>query len=310
MSEQQKVKLESVKNKFPSFAVEGLGKTSLLTHKIKTDGHEPIKQRHYPVSLAIQRVVYEEIDRMVGLGVIEESHSAWSSPIVLVLKSNGKARLCLDSRSLNSVTLKDAYPMPNLEGIIGRLDATRYITSIDLKDAFWQNPLDQESKEKTAFSISWRPLYHFVRMPFGLCNAAQTMCQLMDKVIPYELRHSVFVFIDDLLVCSPDFDSHMELLALVASHLRAANLTINVEKSKFVMRQVEYLGYIVGDGCVKTDPEKIKAIKEYEAPKTVKQVRRFLVMCGWYRRFISNYSALSTPISNLLKKSSKFVWTL
>ena len=230
-------------------------------------------------------------------------------PIVLVKKSNGNTRLCLDSRALNAVTVKDAYPMPNIEGIIGRLDATRYISSIDLKDAFWQIPLDEQAKEKTAFSIPGRPLYQFARMPFGLCNAAQAMCRLMDRVIPNELRNSVFVFIDDLLIVFKDFESHMSLLRKVAFHLRRANLTINVEKSKFVMRQVKYLGYIVGDGCIKTDPDKVKAIVDFEAPKTVKQVRRFLGMCGWYRRFILNYSAISSSISNLLKKSDKFAWT-
>ena len=305
----QQAFLDQVKAKFPSFAVEGLGKTSVLSHKIDVKGAEPIKKRHYPVSPAIQKIMYEEVDRMISLGVIEESKSAWSSPIVLVRKSNGKARLWLDSRALNSVTVKDAFPMPNLEEIIGRLGSTRYISSIDLKDAFWQIPLSDDSKKKTAFAIPGRPLYQFTRMPFGLCNAAQAMCRLMDRVIPNEIRESVFVFIDDLLVVSPDFESHMKLLEKVAFHLREANLTINVEKSKFVMKQVKYLGYIVGDGCIKTDPDKVKAIVDFEAPKKVKQVRRFLGMCGWYRRFISNYSAISSPISNLLKKSDKFAWT-
>ena len=228
---------------------------------------------------------------------------------MLVKKSNGKARLCLDSRALNLVTIKDAYPMPKIDGIIGRLDTTRYISSIDLKDAFWQIPLDESSKEKTAFAIPGRPLYQFTRMPFGLCNAAQAMCRLMDRVIPNEMRESVFVFIDDLLVVSPDFESHMRQLEKVAYFLRKANLTINMEKSKFVMKQTKYLGYVIGDGCVKTDPEKVKAIVEYSAPKTVKQVRRFLGMCGWYRRFIANYADVSEPITNLLKKSASFVWT-
>ena len=301
--------LDKVKVLFPSFSAEGLGKTALIAHKIDVGEAQPIKKRHYPVSSAVQKIMYDEIDRMLNLGVIEESHSAWSSPIVLVKKSNGKSRLCLDSRALNSVTIKDAYPMPNIEGIIGRLDATRYISSIDLKDAFWQIPLDDSSKEKTAFAIPGRPLYQFTRMPFGLCNAAQAMCRLMDRVIPNELRDSVFVFIDDLLIVSPDFEGHMILLQKVAQHLKEANLTINLEKSKFVMREVKYLGYVVGNGCIKTDPDKVKAIVDYVAPKTLKQVRRFLGMCGWYRRFIARYSDLSAPISDLLKKSTSFVWT-
>ena len=309
LSPSQSNTLEIVKSLFPSSSIEGLGKTSILLHKIDVGDTSPIKQRHYPVSPAIQKLMYKEVDRMIELGVIEESHSGWSSPIVLVRRSNGKARLCLDSRSVNTATKKDAYPMPNIEGIIGRLDATRYISSIDLKDAFWQIPLDDSSKEKTAFSIPGRPLYQFARMPFGLCNAAQTMCRLMDKVIPNELKESVFVFIDDLLVVSADFETHISLLTQVAFHLRKANLTINVEKSKFVMKEVKYLGYVVGNGVVKTDPEKIKSIVDFPPPVTVKQIRRFLGMCGWYRRFISNYSDISVPITDLLKKNEKLKWT-
>ena len=309
LSEEHNAALDSVKAKFPSFSEEGLGKTDVLSHKIDVGSSEPFKKRHYPVSPPIQKLMYEEIDRMLSLGVIEESSSAYSSPIVLVRKGNGKARLCLDSRTLNAVTVKNAFPMPNIEGIIGRLEVTRFISSIYLKDAFWQIPLEETSKEKTAFAVPGRPLYQFTRMPFGLCNAAQTMCRLMDRVIPNELRDSVFVFIDDLLVVSIDFETHLAQLEIVAHYLRKANLTINIEKSKFVMKEVKYLGYIVGDGCIKTDPDKIRSIVDFSPPKSVKHVRRFLGMCGWYKQFIWSYSDVSAPIWNLLKKSDKFSWT-
>lgn len=123
-----------------------------------------------------------EINRMLRLGVIEESSSAWSSPMAVVRKSNGKVRLCLDARKVNEVTIKDAYPLPIIDGLLSRLSVTNYITTLDLKDAFWQIPLEKGSRDKTTFTIPNGPLYQFTVMPFGLCNAAQTMCRLMHRV--------------------------------------------------------------------------------------------------------------------------------
>lgn len=303
-------RLQKIVESFPSFANKGLGQTTLTSHIIDVGDAEPIKQRHYPVSPAIQAVIDQELERMLRLGVIEESTSAWSSPVVIVKKANGNARLCLDVRKVNAVTKKDAYPTPIVEGLLSRLTDTRFISSIDLKDAFWQIGLEETSRDKTAFSVPGHPLYQFRVMPFGLCNAPQRLCRLMDKAIPHQLRHQVFVYLDDLLIVSPDFESHLKLLEQVSGHLQRAGLTINVEKSRFCLKEIKYLGYIVGHGCLKTDPNKIAAITEYPYPKTVKQVRRFLGLTGWYRRFIANYATISAPITDLLKKSKKFEWTV
>lgn len=301
--------LAEVVSMFPSSDVDGLGKTPLIQHSIDTPGCEPVKQRYYAVSPAIQKLMDGEINRMIELGVIEESQSPWSSPVVLIRKDTGKNRLCLDSRALNKVTTKDAYPLPLINGLLSRLGDTHFISSIDLKDAFWQIELEESSRAKTAFTVPGRPLYQFRRMPFGLCNAAQTMCRLMDRVMGTDLRESVFVYIDDLLVVSPDFDSHLVRLRAVADRLRKANLTINVSKSKFVMREIRYLGYIVGNGQLKTDPLKVEAIASFPVPSTVRQVRRFLGMTGWYQRFIRNFSGVAAPMTDLVGKSGKFSWT-
>jgi len=162
-----------------------------------------LKQWHFPVSPAVEKLVYPEVDRMLKLGVIEESDSAWSSPVVLVQKP-GKVRLCLDSRKVNMVTTKDAYPLPQIDGILSRLPKANFISSLDLKDAYWQIPLDPASRDKTAFTIPGKPLYQYKVMPFGLTNASQTMTRLMDKVIPAHLRNAVFVYLDDFLIV---FDS-------------------------------------------------------------------------------------------------------
>lgn len=309
LSRDEKEQLRQVVNMFPSSKEEGLGKTTLIKHVIDVGEARPTKQRYYAVSPAIESKMYSEVDRMIELGVVEESQSAWNSPVTIVAKANGKVRLCLDARQVNAVTVKDAYPMPLIDSILSRLNETRYISSVDLKDAFWQIELDVASRDKTAFTVPGRPLYQFVRMPFGLCNAAQSMCRLMDATILSKLRDSVFVYIDDLLIVARDFDSLLDRLKTVATSLRRANLTINVEKSKFCMRKIKYLGHVVGNGEIKPDPTRVNCIAICPTPNTVKQVRRFLGMTGWYQRYIHNYSAVAAPLTDLLKKADRFTWT-
>lgn len=146
-------------------------------------------------------------------------------------------------------------------------------------------------------------------MPFGLCNAAQRMCRLMDKVIPPELKDRIFVYLDDLLVVSQNYQVHMEMLETVGKKLTDTGLTINMNKSKFCYRELRYLGYIVGAGKLKPDPSKIEAIMSIKPPKIQKDVRRFLGTFGWYRRFIHEFSTLTAPLTDTLKKASKFVMT-
>ena len=311
---EQKSRLDAVKQRFLDFERHGLGKTTLAEHVIDTGDALPVKQRHYPVSPAVQDLLYKELDRMLELGVIEPSESPWCSPVVLIKKpaENGtfKHRFCLDSRKVNAVTKKDANPLPHIEGLLSRQSDTYFISSVDLKEAFWQIPLEKQSREKTAFAVPGRPLYQFTVMPFGLCNAAQRLCRLMDKVIPARLRESVFVYLDDLLIISPDFDTHITLLDQVAECLRKANLTINLKKSKFCFKELKYLGFIVGGGKLKPDPAKIEAVTNFPIPKNSRQVRRLLGMAGWYRRFIKDFSSLTAPLTDTLKKKNgKFKMT-
>lgn len=310
LSEKQQSELDKIKQRFPSYAKQGRGKTHLLQHTIDTGDALPIKQRHYPYSPAIQKKLEQAVDQMLEEGIIQESESGWSSPITPVIKPE-KVRLCLDARKVNSVTKPFAYPLPNIGGLLSRLGETVYISSVDLKDAFWQIPLDEASREKTAFTIPGRPLYEFVVMPFGLSNAAQRLCQLMDKVVPSELRDRVFVYLDDLLVFSATFEDHLKLLDIVAKRLNEAGLTINVGKSKFCFKELRYLGYVVGNGTIQTDPKKVEAISSMDVPKTLKQLRSFIGMCSWYRRFIKDFSSTASPLTDCMKckKGQKFKMT-
>ncbi|KAL7723154.1 hypothetical protein ACLKA6_018414, partial [Drosophila palustris] len=212
LEERQVTQLEAVKREFLQFEKDGLGKTHLLQHRIQLiEGTEPVKDRHYPLSPAKQEIVWAEVDKMLQLGIIEERDSPWSNRTTVVMRP-GKNRFCLDARKLNSVTVKDAYPLPCIEGILSRIDETHFISSVDLKFAFWQIELEEKSRAYTAFTVPGRPLYQFRHMPFGLCNAAQQLCRLMDKVIPTTLRSNVFVYLDDLLIISADFPTHMKYL--------------------------------------------------------------------------------------------------
>lgn len=147
-------------------------------------------------------------------------------------------------------------------------------------------------------------------MCFGLCNAPQSLCALIDEVIPHYLRDRILVYLDDLLIASSTFDEHLELLTEVASRLKTAGLTINVDKSKFLLRQINYLGYVIGEGCLRVNSDRIEAIVQFPIPKSVRQVRRFLGVTGWYQRFIASYSTLASPITDLLKGGKKFKWSV
>lgn len=286
-----------------------LSRTHVLSHHIDTGESEPVRQRYYPVSPYVQVEMDKELKRMIRLGVVEPSDSPWSSPIVGVRKPNGDIRLCLDARRVNDCSKKNAYPLPYISRILGRLQGTKYLTSIDLKNSFWQIPLTETSKEKTAFTVPGRGHYQFNVMPFGLCNAAQTQSQLMDKVLGFDMEPCVFNYIDDIVCATSTFEEHLHYLEQISIRLKKANLSINVEKSKFCVPEIKYLGYILTKDGIATNPEKVSAIINYPSPKSVTGVRQLMGMVSWYRRFIKDFANITTPITNLIKKSNKFVWT-
>lgn len=294
------------------FSKDGaLSKTHLITHSIDTGSAQPIKQRHYIVSPYVQKDINIEIDRLLALEVIEACEpGAWSSPVVVVRKATGKVRLCLDARRLNDVTVKDAYPQPQINRILGRLAGTKVLSSIDFSDAFLQVPLEASSQPKTAFAISGRGYYKYKRMAFGLCNSGATLCRLVDRVIGCDLEPFVFVYLDDIIIATDDFETHFEILSKLAERISVAGLTISVSKSRFCMRSLKYLGYIVSEEGIRPDPEKIVAIEDYPTPRSVKDVRRLIGLTGWYRRFIPNFATITAPITELIKKNcTKIEWS-
>lgn len=306
---EQSVSLQNILKTMP-FSKDGpLSKTSLLKHSIDTGDAKPIKQVQYTMSPYVQKDVHEEIDRLLKIGAIYRCNaSAWNNPMVAVRKPSGKVRLCLDARKLNSVTEKDAYPQQQMNRILARLTGTQVLSSIDFSDAYLQVELEESSRPKTAFSISGKGHFAYCRMPFGLCNSGATLCRLVDRVVGCDLEPNVFVYLDDIIIATSDFDEHFRILRILSDRLTAAGLTISSEKSRFCMKQLNYLGYVIDQSGVHPDPEKVSSVNNYPAPRSVKDVRRLMGLAGWYRRFIPNFSTIMAPLSELTKKGRKFQW--
>lgn len=204
----------------------GLGCCNAGEHVIELlPGTKPIKQRYYPVSPPKQRIIDECLDEMLADKVIEKSKSAWSSPVCLVPKKDKTYRFCIDYRKLNSVTIRDAYPIPYINSILDRLKGAKVMSSLDIKSAFWTIKMAESSKEYTAFTVPGRGLFYWNRLPFGLTNSPATWQRIIDTILGPELEPSVFVYLDDIIVISPDFETHLKTLSEVFDRLIAAGLT-------------------------------------------------------------------------------------
>lgn len=313
LSSHEKKALNKVINMFSEIAPsDRIGLTHLLTHSIDTGDAKPIKQRQYPLSPAMQQHLNTEIDEMLKMGVIQPSRSPWSSPLWLVEKRSGEYRVCFDGRKLNSVTVDDSYPMPLIDSILNKLRDAKFLTSIDLKSAFFQIPLEPESRPKTAFAVYGKGLFEFRVMPFGLSNAPKTMARLMDQVIGPSLEPFCFSYLDDIIIATPDFSTHLDILKKVFSRLKEANLTVNLKKCQFCRPSLTFLGFVVDQQGLRTDPEKVSAIMNYSVPRNTTEIKRLIGLVSWYRRFIKDFSTICSPILALLhgrKKGQPITWT-
>lgn len=309
----QKSIADNVIAQFKSISTEekGLGRTNLISHHIDTGDAQPIRQRYYRMSPEKQRILVEQVDEMLALDVVEPCESAWSSPVLIVSKKNGQPRFCLDSRKLNAVTKRDAYNLPYVAEILDNLRDAKYLSSVDLSKAFWQIPIANEDRDKTAFYVPGRGTLRFKTTAFGLTNAPATQQRLVDLLFA-DMDFKTFAYLDDVIIISSTFEEHVSRLLCVLDKLRKANLTVNFEKCKFFRSQLKYLGYVVDAHGLRTDPEKVEAIINFPTPSTRKELKRFLGTATWYRRFVPNFSTVAGPLNKLTsngKKSPPFQWT-
>lgn len=287
---------------------EELGYTDLVHHEIDVGDSPPIKLRPYRMAPGKVTEVRKQIDDMLKRGIIRESNSPYSAPIVLVKKKDGTSRFCVDYRKLNSVTKKDAYPIPRIDQTLENLKGARYFSSMDLATGYWQVPVASRDQHKTAFGTSDGGLFEYLVMAFGLTNAPATFQRLMNKLFEKQLFVFILIFLDDLLAYSESEEEHIKHLEIIFQILRAANLKLKPKKCSFFQTEVQFLGHIVSEDGARPDPEKVKAVANWPTPTNLTEVRSFLGFCGYYRRFVKNFAGIAQPLHELAKKNVHFEW--
>ncbi|GFV72311.1 hypothetical protein TNCV_637731 [Trichonephila clavipes] len=283
LSDEQRNKLSELLRKFSGLFTKTDKSTAAKTnvkHRIFTGDHAPINQRAYRVSPTERRIFHEEVQKMLDEGIVQPSESPWSSPVVLVRKKDGSWRFCVDYRKLNSVTKKDVYPPPRIDDTLDCLKGAKFFSSMDLRSGYWQIEIDEADREKTAF-ITPEGLYEFKVMPFGLY---------------------------DIIVFSETFEDHLIRLRFVLKCLQEAGLKLNSKKCLFAAQEVKILGHLVSSNGVRPDPDKIKAVRNFPTPKNIHDIRSFLGLCSYFRRFIKRFCYLSEPLQSLLKSGVEFHW--
>ena len=285
-----------------------LGRTSVVTHTIDTGSNRPVKQplrRHPPAHL-------EEIDRqvkdMLEQDVIENSSSPWASNVVIVKKKDGTLRFCIDYRKLNDVTTKDSYPLPKISDCLDALSEGRYFSAFDLRSGYFQVMMDEKDKEKTSF-VTRSGLYQFKVLPFGVTNGPATFQRLMDITMAGLNYQICLVYLDDIIVMSKDVDQHLDRLVMIFDRLRSSGLKLKPSKCKLLRKRLPFLGHIVTDSGIETDPEKIQAIADWPTPTSVTEVRSFVGLCSYYRRFVKDFAFICGPLHALTGKNARFSWT-
>ena len=270
-------------------------------------GNYEINHAPRPLSSAMEIIVREEIDKLLAMGVIQESTSPVVSPVVMVKKSDGNYRMCIDYRELNLHTIPMRYPVRNTRTVLDRILGSKFFATLDLEKGYHQVPMDVESIKYTAFTVPWG-VYEYVRLPFGVRNGPARFQLMMDKVFGSMLYYGVEVFVDDLLVHGRTTEEFLERLQKVLSLLQQYKLKVKISKSRFAYNDVTYIGYkIDAEGFEITDKHR-DAIQQLGKPTSHKQVRCMNGLLNYFKMFIPKFSILCQPLFKLAASSDEFVW--
>ena len=323
LTEEEKAKLKNLLHKHIdifSKHEEDIGHCDFIKHRIDLlpDKTTPFKQNHRRIPPMMIEEVRQHLEQLLSAGIIKKSKSPWASNIVLVRKKNGSLRMCVDYRCLNSRTVKDAYALPRIEEMFDVLKGSKYFSTIDMKSGYHQVEIEEEHKDRTAFTVGPLGFFEYNRMPFGLSNSPATYQRLMEECLgDYNMTICV-IYLDDLIVFGDTFEEHLYRLDLVLTRIAQCNLKLSPQKCIFIQEKVGFLGHIVSAEGIETDPAKIEKIKNWPAPTNADELRSFLAFAGYYRRFVKNFSKITRELSDLLPPTSKkkgrykvvnFLWT-
>ena len=282
-----------------------------VKHTIHLIDPRPRKQRARRQSPKNHQVTESTVRDLLRKKVIERSNSPWSSPVVIVPKPHNpiEKRMCIDFRQLNSQTQKDAYPVPLIEDCLDMCKNADWFSIIDIKDAFWHIEMDEDSIPLTAF-VTADGLFHWKRMPFGLTNAPATFQRYVDHVLREHIGKYCAAFFDDCLVYTTGtLEEHIKHVKAVLATLAAAGLEVRVDKSKFAFTEVTYVGYVISKGKVHPEPSLIRGIQEFATPTNIKELRQFLGLTNYYRKFVRGFAHIAVPLYQLTKKGTVWAWT-
>ncbi|KAI3828867.1 hypothetical protein L1987_02977 [Smallanthus sonchifolius] len=270
-------------------------------------GANPVAKAPYRLAPSEMQELASQLQELADKGFIRPSHSPWGAPVLFVKKKDGSFRMCIDYRELNKLTIKNRYPLPRIDDLFDQLQGSTYFSKIDLRSGDHQLRVQEEDIPKTAFRTRYGH-YEFMVMPFGLTNAPAVFMDLMNRMCKPYLDKFVIVFIDDILIYSRTKEDHEQHLRLILDHLKTEQLYAKFSKCDFWLKEVQFLGHVVNEKGIHVDPAKIEAVKNWKAPKTPTEVRSFLGLAGYYRRFISNFSKIAVPLTALTQKGKPYEW--
>ncbi|GJU58852.1 putative reverse transcriptase domain-containing protein [Tanacetum coccineum] len=270
-------------------------------------GAAPVARAPYRLAPSEMEELSTQLQELSDKGFIRPSSSPWGAPVLFVKKKDGSFRMCIDYRELNKLTVKNRYPLPRIDDLFDQLQGSSVYSKIDLRSGYHQLRVRDEDIPKTAFRTRYGH-YEFQVMPFGLTNAPAVFMDLMNRVCRPYLDKFVIVFIDDILIYSKTKEEHDVHLRLILELLKKEELYAKFSKCDFWLSKVQFLGHVIDSEGIHVDPAKIESIKDWESPKTPTEIRQFLGLAGYYRRFIEGFSKIAKPMTKLTQKSVKFNW--
>ncbi|KAI3725499.1 hypothetical protein L1987_65289 [Smallanthus sonchifolius] len=270
-------------------------------------GAAPVARSPYRLAPSELQELSNQLQELLEKGFIRPSFSPWGAPVLFMKKNDGSFRMCIDYRELNKLTIKNRYPLPRIDDLFDQLQGSTHFSKIDLRSGYHQLRVQEDDIPKTAFRTRYGH-YEFLVMPFGLTNAPAVFMDLMNRVCKLYLDKFVIVFIDDILIYSRSKEEHKQHLRLILELLQNEKLYAKFSKCEFWLKEVHFLGHMINEKGIHVDPAKIEAITKWETPKTPTEIRQFLGLACYYRRFIENFSKISHSLTLLTQKDRKFEW--